>query len=152
MNSRSLLIGVIILALVGGALYLGFNSLNTQQNPLDNTQPVGGGPGDVTNLTDVKEFKVKGMLIQDAATGQRLPRFDTEEIRVKQGDRVRIVFENTEGFHDFVVDEFNARTKQIPVGQTDTIEFVADKTGSFEYYCSVPGHRQNGMLGQLIVE
>lgn len=78
--------------------------------------------------------------------------FSVEEIRVKKGDRVRINLNNTEGFHDWVVDEFNARTKRINAGQSDSIEFTADKTGTFEYYCSVGNHRQMGMVGQLIVE
>ncbi len=78
--------------------------------------------------------------------------FDVKEIRVKKGDKVKIVFENQEGFHDWVIDEFNARTPQIKAGKTEEVEFVADKVGTFEYYCSVGKHRQNGMKGKLIVE
>ena len=65
---------------------------------------------------------------------------------------MRIVFKNNKGTHDWVIDEFNARTKTIQSDQTDTIEFIADKLGTFEYYCSVSNHRQMGMVGQLIVE
>jgi len=50
------------------------------------------------------------------------------------------------------MNEFNARTKQIKAGETETIEFIADKVGSFEYYCSVGQHRQMGMVGTLVVE
>ena len=32
------------------------------------------------------------------------------------------------------------------------VEFTVDKTGTFEYYCSVGQHRANGMVGNLIVE
>jgi nitrite reductase (NO-forming) len=71
---------------------------------------------------------------------------------VKLGETVRINLTNEQGFHDWVIDEFNARTKQINAGQTDTVEFVADKVGTFEYYCSVGNHRQMGMIGKLIVE
>lgn len=78
--------------------------------------------------------------------------FAPAEMRVKKGDRVKITFVNESGFHDLVIDEFNARTAQIGAGKTETIEFVADKTGSFEYYCSVGSHRQMGMKGTLIVE
>src|SRR3989338_16620 len=39
---------------------------------------------------------------------------ESPELKVKQGDRVRVVFTNEEGFHDFVLDEFSgARTQQI---------------------------------------
>ncbi len=78
--------------------------------------------------------------------------FSVKEMKVKQGDTVKIVFTNKEGFHDWVIDEFNARTKQIAAGKSETIEFVADKKGTFEYYCSVGSHRAMGMKGNLIVE
>jgi plastocyanin len=78
--------------------------------------------------------------------------FSQSEIRVKEGDRVKIVFTNTDGFHDWTIDDFNAKTKQIQTGQTAEVEFVADQAGSFQYYCSVGQHRQLGMVGTLIVE
>jgi plastocyanin len=78
--------------------------------------------------------------------------FTLPEIKVKMGDTVKITLENKEGMHDWVIDEFNARTKLLKAGESDTIEFVANKVGSFEYYCSVGSHRQMGMKGNLIVE
>ena len=90
----------------------------------------------------VKEFTVVG---DDFA-------FDTKEIKVNKGDTVRITFENKEGFHDWVIDEFKAKTKQIKAGEKETIEFIADKAGTFEYYCSVGQHRKMGMKGNLIVQ
>jgi plastocyanin len=78
--------------------------------------------------------------------------FSQTEIRVQQGDRVRINFESTEGLHDWVVDEFNAATDQVMPGTPTSVEFVADQAGEFEYYCSVGQHRENGMVGTLIVE
>lgn len=78
--------------------------------------------------------------------------FDPGTIKVKKGDAVKITFKNQTGSHDWVVDEFNARTKVIQGGETDTITFVANKTGTFEYYCSVGSHRQMGMKGSLVVE
>lgn len=78
--------------------------------------------------------------------------FNPAEIRVKKGDRVRIVFNNQSGFHDWVLDEFNVRAQQSQGPSTQTVEFTADKTGTFEYYCSVGQHRALGMKGNLIVE
>jgi len=57
-----------------------------------------------------------------------------------------------EGTHDFVIDEFNVATKMTKTGETDTVEFIADKAGVFEYYCSVGEHRKMGMVGTLTVE
>ena len=71
---------------------------------------------------------------------------------LKKGDRVKIVFKNTQGFHDWTLADFNVKTQQIQAGQSDTIEFVADKAGTFEFICSVPTHKDKGMMGKLIVE
>lgn len=78
--------------------------------------------------------------------------FSQTEIRIKKGDRVRINLASTEGFHDWTIDEFNAKTEGINTGEKASVEFVADKIGIFEYYCSVGQHRLFGMKGDLIVE
>ncbi len=78
--------------------------------------------------------------------------FSQKEIRVKKGTTVKIQFASTGGFHDWVIDEFNAATAQVKAGESTSVEFVADKIGTFEYYCSVGNHRAQGMVGTLIVE
>lgn len=79
--------------------------------------------------------------------------FDVTEIRVDQGDTVQINLTNDGGTHDWVVDEFNAFTKVLNLsGEVDTIQFVADQKGTFEYYCSIGNHRALGMVGNVIVE
>jgi plastocyanin len=78
--------------------------------------------------------------------------FSPSIIAVNKGDIVRINFINENGSHDFVLNDFNAKTQVTNTGQTQTIEFIADKTGSFEYYCSVGSHRTMGMRGTLVVQ
>lgn len=92
--------------------------------------------------TGVREFTVSGSNFK----------FEPSQLKVKKGDTVKITFKNSGGFHDFVIDEFKVKTKQIASGASETITFVADKAGAFEYYCSVGQHRQMGMKGSLIVE
>ncbi len=77
--------------------------------------------------------------------------FSPAAITVKKGDTVKIIFKNSGGTHDWVLDEFNAKTQKIGSGESETIEFVADKAGTFEYYCSVGNHRAMGMKGTLTV-
>src|SRR3989344_5822683 len=86
---------------------------------------------------NVKEFTVSAQNFS----------FDPSTITVNKGDKVRIVFKSVGGTHDLIIDEFNAATKRVSSGQTDSIEFVADQTGNFEYYCSVGDHRAMGMKG-----
>ncbi len=78
--------------------------------------------------------------------------FNPKTITVNKGETVRIVFTSENGFHDFVLDQFGIRTEVLNSGGTDTVEFVADQTGTFEYYCSVGSHRAMGMVGNLIVQ
>ena len=91
---------------------------------------------------DTKVFNVRGV---DHA-------FDLKEIRVNKGDTVTINFESTEGYHDWVVDTFDAATAKVQPGTPTSVTFVADEAGTFEYYCSVGNHRAQGMVGTLIVE
>lgn len=78
--------------------------------------------------------------------------FTPKAMTVNKGDTVKIIFKNTQGFHDFVLDEFGVKSKQSQGPSEETLTFVADKIGSFEYYCSVGTHRQMGMVGTLIVK
>lgn len=76
------------------------------------------------------------------------------EIRVKQGDTVTIVFTNANGMHDFNLPDYGKKTKIIKAGETDSFTFTADKKGTFEYFCSVGNgyHRMKGQIGVLLVE
>lgn len=79
-------------------------------------------------------------------------KFVPATLKVKKGDNVEITFKNTGGTHDFTIDEFNVATNKIGDGDEETVTFVADKAGKFDYYCSVGNHRAMGMQGVLTVE
>ncbi len=80
--------------------------------------------------------------------------FTPNEIKVKQGDKVKIVFTNVLGTHNFILEAFKVATKTIKDGESDTVEFTADKKGTFEFYCGVGNgyHRMKGQIGVLLVE
>lgn len=80
--------------------------------------------------------------------------FTPNEFKVKQGDKVKIIFTNVGGMHNLVLPDFKVETRMINTNESDTIEFTADKKGTFEFYCSVGKgyHRQMGQIGVLIVE
>ena len=101
----------------------------------------------VSDNTQVKTFVIDSSHLRFYIGGVENP-----DITVKEGDKVKIEFSSSEGFHDFVIDELNARTEKISAGNFTFVEFVADKKGTFEYYCSVGQHRANGMKGKFIVE
>ena len=78
--------------------------------------------------------------------------FSQKEITVQKWDKVTINFESTWGFHDWVVDEFDAATQQVSPWEKTSVTFIADASWEFEYYCSVWSHRQAGMVWKLIVQ
>lgn len=75
------------------------------------------------------------------------------ELTAKVGDTVSITLINGDAIqHDLTIDEFNVTTGPlIAKDETVVITFVADKPGSFKYYCATPGHRQIGMEGTLTI-
>lgn len=73
-------------------------------------------------------------------------------ITVKKDEKVKIVMKSVSMMHDFNIDELGVKMPIIKNGDTGTVEFTADKVGTFEYYCSVGQHRQLGQVGKLIVE
>lgn len=168
-NKKTMTIaGIILLAvLVGGGLIMANRSQNEDEEADDSTvtvTPTSTPSSSVTAVTDTtptaattatpttsssasptattKEFTVEGSNYS----------FSLKNITVNQGDTVKITFKNKEGIHDWVLDEFSAKTKELTAGSQETVSFVANKKGSFEYYCSVGTHRQMGMKGTLTVK
>jgi len=98
-------------------------------------------------IVETKTFRILGENFKFIIDGSR----ENPDLVVNEGDKVKIEFKSRQGFHDWVVDEFSARTKQVKDEESSSVEFVADKKGTFEYYCSVGSHREMGMKGKLIV-
>ncbi|MCH7588279.1 MAG: cupredoxin domain-containing protein [Chloroflexi bacterium] len=79
-------------------------------------------------------------------------RFLPETIRVNEGDTVQINFSNPDVVpHLIDLPAFNQHIALLP-GGAFTLEFVADKPGSFQFVCSVPGHEEAGMVGIFVVD
>lgn len=77
--------------------------------------------------------------------------FNPPRIEVNKGDSVVLKITSTDVAHGFNLPDFNIREDLNP-GQEVTIRFVADKTGTFNFYCDIfcgAGHRE--MTGELIV-
>lgn len=100
-------------------------------------------------------------------------RFEPDEIRLKAGEPVVLDLDNGDGstLHDFTVDEMpvmdvdegmgaehemdeemTALHMAVDAGDKGKIAFTPKEPGEYEFYCSVTGHAQAGMIGKLIVE
>ena len=69
------------------------------------------------------------------------------------GDTVRITLTSGDGIeHDISFPEFNATSEHV-VGQgaSVTLSFRVDNGGEFDYFCTIPGHREAGMEGKFTV-
>lgn len=79
--------------------------------------------------------------------------FSPAGISVSKGEKIKLTFTNSGNLpHNFRVDELGIATKTISGGATDTIEFTAEKSGTFTSYCGVGSHRSLGMEGSLEVQ
>jgi plastocyanin len=78
-------------------------------------------------------------------------RFDLKEIRVQTGRSLEITLENSGVLeHNFSIDQPPFKLIA-PAGQTVSGAVITPGAGSYDFYCSVPGHRGAGMAGKLIV-
>jgi len=76
-------------------------------------------------------------------------------LTVQKGNLVSLHFINEDSGvvnynpqHDLNIDEFNVHSNVLGKFQAQTITFVADKQGTFDYYCSI--HPE--MQGKIVVE
>jgi cytochrome c oxidase subunit 2 len=78
--------------------------------------------------------------------------FSPNPVRVKKGEHVRLIITATDRDHGFKLEAFNIEQK-LKKGVPTTVEFTADKAGTFPFKCSVHcGFGHGGMKGTLIVE
>ena len=134
MNKKKIgIIGLLVIVLISGCY-----------GPKTATQPTttssAGGGGQSTG--EVKEFTMTAKQWE----------FIPGTITVNKGDTVKLTITSTDVAHGFNLPEFEV-SERLDVGTPVEVEFVADKTGTFTFSCSVPcGSGHGGMKGTLIVE
>jgi len=96
-------------------------------------------------------------------------------ITIPAGKRVTLALTNKGAVeHDFVVDKINVTDVETSdngpaahhqmgdmseydlhffakAGETATLQFTAMEPGTYEIFCSIEGHKEAGMIGELIV-
>ena len=77
----------------------------------------------------------------------------TARINAQPGDLVRVVFTNNDAaFHDWSVEGIPDAHVSARPGQTASATFRVYSAGTYEVWCTVPGHREAGMVGTFIVQ
>jgi plastocyanin len=79
-------------------------------------------------------------------------KFDRAELRARVGETVALRLDNRDAQrHYFDIDELNVHVA-MPSGTPALALFRPSAPGTYTFYCRVPGHREAGMVGTLIVE
>ena len=77
--------------------------------------------------------------------------FSQPELRAKVGETVALRLDNRDTVpHSFDINELNVHVP-MQVNQSGLALFKPTQPGSYTFYCSLPGHREKGMVGKLIV-
>lgn len=155
---NSLIIILVVLAVLIGGIFL----FNGSSEIVDTDQTSGGAQdagqtpppytgddqesdqddtGTTPGSSEIKEFTIKESNFK----------LNPSTITVNKGDTVKITVINDGGTHNLFIRDYNERTDIISSGSR-ILEFVADKTGTFDMWCEVGTHRSLGMEGQLIVK
>lgn len=101
-----------------------------------------------TLRTDIGEGKLVFIGEAGAIAGKINP-----DLEVSPGAVVQINLINGDGAtHDIAIPEQGAKSDNITAkGAATSMVFRATRTGTFEYLCTLPGHKAAGMFGRLIV-
>lgn len=124
-----LVIILIAIAIIGGVFVLSGKAVSNTPNQASNSSG------------NVKEFNMTASAFQ----------FDPSTITVNEGDTVILHIKSLDEMHGIGIPQFNV-SEFLPPGQEVTVQFVADKKGSFKFFCNVPcgeGHRD--MTGMIVV-
>ena len=98
--------------------------------------------------------------------------FMPEQVAVKRGEQVRFVLRNVgELEHEFILattaenlkhaeamrknpdmEHDDPNGKRLAPTKTGEILWEFSKAGEFEYSCLIPGHREGGMVGKVVVK
>jgi cytochrome c oxidase subunit 2 len=106
-----------------------------------------GTTTDNTTTSEEATVKPTGNVVEATVNAKNFE-FDVKEIKAHVGDTVKLTLVNDAGAHGIGIDEYN-----VDIKGGETTEFVVDKAGEFDYYCSLLcGVGHDKMAGKLIVE
>lgn len=78
--------------------------------------------------------------------------YDPNSIEVAAGSRLKITLENKGTLeHDFTIDSLSVKLLA-PIGQSPSFTTGELTAGTYDFYCSIPGHKEAGMTGTLTVK
>lgn len=76
--------------------------------------------------------------------------FTPDELEIGTAEEIALALHSEDGPHDFAVDGLG-RVADVGGGGTDTERLRIDAPGRYTFFCTLPGHRDGGMEGTLVV-
>ncbi len=116
-------------------------------------QPMGANNQGPQKLTYQLKSNIGNGGMQFIGVGGEIADQTNPTLKAKVGDTITVSLTSAEGIeHDFAAPDFNAMSEHVSgQGKTVTVSFVVYKPGTFPYFCSIPGHREAGMEGKIVV-
>ncbi len=104
-----------------------------------------------TGVTDVFHLQVYDYYFM--GVGGTINMVKNPALNVSVGDQVTITMtDEVADTHNLHVDGYNVQSADMSTpGASSSVTFVANQQGTFAYYCAIPGHREMGMQGNLVV-
>ena len=133
----------------------------------------GAGCGDVDDPDHPDPLDHRaGQEAQELRLETKDVKFAPVELTAKTGVTTELTLENLDEVErDFQIDDINVDVIErdddrehdgghtggdlgvhAEGGETEFVTFVVNEPGSYEFYCTIPGHKESGMVGTLIVE
>lgn len=106
---------------------------------------------DFENFPPPSVEEVNGKMERTIHVGVRQYVWEPKVIKAKKGELVRLLIHNADVKHGLVIPDLGVY-QEIPEDGA-VVEFIPDKAGSFEFFCSVwcgEGHME--MRGKIIIE
>jgi len=76
--------------------------------------------------------------------------FEPERLRAGAGEELALALSSTDSPHDFAIDGLG-RVADVAGDETRTERLRIDDAGTYDFYCTIPGHRSAGMEGTIVI-
>lgn len=141
-------VGIIVsILVVGGYLFLGKGSAPVKRQTA--SPPSAKTASESTPaVSPTLSGEVKNIVVEASEYS-----FKPKTLTFAKGDNVHLTFKNAGTLpHNYVIDELGISTKTVPPGETTTIDFTVNQSGTFTAFCSIGNHRSLGMEGSVEVK
>jgi uncharacterized cupredoxin-like copper-binding protein len=131
-------IGVAVLAVLVALFALGV-AMAAKNGTSAPAADGGGGGGGETTAAEVAQ-----------TVGMTEFAFDPSSFTVPEGATIEAVNDGQVA-HNFTIRNENLTTGDVDPGSSATLSLAGLAPGTYEFYCTIPGHEQAGMVGEVTI-